>query len=205
MVRLIPKDDAFYEIFIRDGENLLAAARELDDLVTLFPDRLDERVARIQALEHEGDVLDTDIALRLEKAFITPFDREDIHELVSRLDDVVDGIQEAAETFVIYGIVEPTPEARRLAGIINAQAAQLLDALKRLDKQEGLAGCLHAIHELENEADGLSRAAIGRLFRDKMDPLEVIKFRDLYTVLEDTIDAAEDAAEVIERIVAKGS
>jgi len=89
MVRLIPKDEAFYDIFIQDGENLLAAARELDDLVIAFPDRLDERVARIQALEHEGDVIDTDVARRLEKAFITPFDREDIHELVSRLDDVV--------------------------------------------------------------------------------------------------------------------
>ncbi len=204
MVRLIPRDEAFFEVFLRDGENLLAAARELDDLVSTF-DRLDERVARIQALEHEGDMIDAEVSARLERAFITPFDREDIHELVSRLDDVVDGIQSAAETFVIYGIEEPTPEARRLAGIIAAQAAQLLEALKRLEKQEGIAPHLKEVHDLEHEADGLSRAAIGRLFRDRMDPLEVIKLRDLYTELEETIDSAEDAAEVIERIVAKGS
>jgi uncharacterized protein Yka (UPF0111/DUF47 family) len=100
MVRLIPRDEEFTKIFIRDGENLLAAARALEELVVTY-DRLDERVAAIQALEHQGDEIDAEIAKRLERAFITPFDREDIHELTSRLDDVVDGIQEVAETFVI--------------------------------------------------------------------------------------------------------
>ena len=204
MVRLIPRDEAFTEIFIRDGENLLAAARALEGMVVTF-DRLDERVAAIQALEHEGDEIDTEIAARLERAFITPFDREDIHELTSRLDDVVDGIQEVAETFVIYGIVEPTPEARQLAGIIAGQGAELLAALRLLDKPETMQAHLREVHTLENEADGLSRAAIGRLFRERMDPLDVIRFRDLYMALEETIDAAEDAAEVLERIIAKGA
>ncbi len=203
MVRLIPRDEAFTEIFIRDGENLLAAARALEGLVVAF-DRLDERVAAIQALEHEGDEIDTEIAARLERAFITPFDREDIHELTSRLDDIVDGIQEVAETFVIYGIEAPTPEARQLAGIIAGQAAELLAALRLLDKPETMQAHLRSVHTLENEADGLSRAAIGRLFRERMDPLDVIRFRDLYIALEETIDAAEDAAEVLERIAAKG-
>jgi len=203
MVRLIPRDEAFTEIFIRDGENLLAAARALEGMVVTF-DRLDERVAAIQALEHEGDEIDTEIAARLERAFITPFDREDIHELTSRLDDVVDGIQEVAETFVIYGIEKPTPEARQLAGIIAGQAAELLAALRLLDKPETMQAHLRSVHTLENEADGLSRAAIGRLFRERMDPLDVIRFRDLYIALEETIDAAEDAAEILERIAAKG-
>jgi predicted phosphate transport protein (TIGR00153 family) len=203
MVRLIPRDEAFTEIFIRDGENLLAAARALEELVVTF-DRLDERVAAIQALEHEGDQIDAEIAVRLERAFITPFDREDIHELISRLDDVVDGIQEVAEMFVIYGIAEPTPEARQLAGIIAGQGAELIAALRLLDKPETMQAHLRAVHTLENEADGLSRAAIGRLFRERMDPLDVIRFRDLYMALEETIDAAEDAAEVLERIIAKG-
>jgi len=204
MVRLIPRDEAFTEIFIRDGENLLAAARALEELVVTF-DRLDERVAAIQALEHQGDEIDTEIAARLERAFITPFDREDIHELTSRLDDVVDGIQEVAETFVIYGIEKPTPEARQLAGIIAGQAAELLAALRMLDKPETMQAHLRSVHTLENEADGLSRAAIGRLFRERMGPLDVIRFRDLYIALEETIDAAEDAAEILERIVAKGA
>jgi uncharacterized protein len=203
MPRLIPRDEAFQEIFIKDGENLLEAARTLNALFTEF-DRLDERVGTIQALEHQGDEIDIDIAARLERSFITPFDREDIHELSARLDDVVDGIQEAAETVVIYAIDAPTDEARRLAGIIAAQGEQLLEALRKLDRLETAGMHLKAIHDLENEADGLSRAAIGRLFREEVDPLTVIKLRDLYKVLEDTIDAAEDAAEVIERIAAKG-
>jgi predicted phosphate transport protein (TIGR00153 family) len=202
MVRLIPRDEAFYDIFIQDGENLLAAARKLDEMIVTY-DRLEERVAEIQALEHQGDVLDVEINKRLERAFITPFDREDIHELTARLDDVLDGIQEVAETCVIYAVERPTEEARRLAAIIGAQANQLLEALRKLNGFAGIAAHLHEVHELENEADGLSRAAIGRLFHDRMDPLDVIKWRDLYTALEDTIDAAEDAAEVIERIVAK--
>ena len=203
MVRLIPRDEEFTRIFIRDGENLLAAARALEELVVTY-DRLDERVAAIQALEHQGDEIDAEIAKRLERAFITPFDREDIHELTSRLDDVVDGIQEVAETFVIYGIVEPTPEARQLARIIAGQGAELVAALRLLDKPETMQSHLREVHTLENKADGLSRAAIGRLFRERMDPLDVIRFRDLYIALEETIDAAEDAAEVLERIIAKG-
>jgi predicted phosphate transport protein (TIGR00153 family) len=203
MVRLIPRDEEFTKIFIRDGENLLAAARALEELVVRY-DRLDERVAAIQALEHQGDEIDAEIAARLERAFITPFDREDIHELISRLDDVVDGIQEVAETFVIYGIVEPTPEARQLAGIIAGQGAELMAALRLLDKPETMQAHLQEVHTLENKADGLSRAAIGRLFRERMDPLDVIRFRDLYIALEETVDAAEDAAEVLERIIAKG-
>jgi uncharacterized protein len=203
MPRLIPRDEAFQEIFVKDGENLVLAARALNELFTSF-DRIDERVAEIQALEHAGDQIDAEIAVRLERSFITPFDREDIHELSARLDDVVDGIQEAAETIVIYGIDEPTDEARQLAGIVAAQAEQLLAALKMLDHLEGAGSHLTQVHDLENKADGLSRSAIGRLFREGGDTLRVIKLRDLYMALEETIDAAEDAAEVIERVAAKG-
>jgi predicted phosphate transport protein (TIGR00153 family) len=202
MVRLIPKDEAFQEIFVQSGENLLEAARALNALFTEF-DRLDERVGAIQALEHQGDEIGHEIAARLERSFITPFDREDIHELAARLDDVVDGVQEAAETVVIYGIETPTDEARRLAGIIAAQGEQLLEALRKLSKLETIGMHVKAVHDLENEADGLSRAAIGHLFRNGADPLTVIKLRDLYRVLEETVDAGEDAAEVLERIAAK--
>jgi predicted phosphate transport protein (TIGR00153 family) len=202
MVRLIPRDEKFFELFITDGENLLEAARKLEAMVNSY-DRLDERVAEIQALEKRGDEIDTEVALRLERSFITPFDREDIHELVVLLDDVVDGIQAAAETFIIYGIARPGDEVKQMVGILAGQAVELLAALMKLEKGKGLATHLATVHDLEHQADGLSRAAIGRLFRDKLDPLEVIKLRDLYKTLEETIDAAEDAAEVIERILAK--
>lgn len=202
MVRLIPRDEKFFDLFIKDGENLLEAARKLEAMVGSY-DRLGERVAEIQALEKRGDQIDAEIGARLERSFITPFDREDIHELVVHLDDVVDGIQATAETFVIYGIERPDDEVRQLTGILGGQAVQLLEALSKLERGRDLAGHLATVHDLEHQADGLSRAAIGRLFRDKRDPLEVIKLRDLYRTLEETIDAAEDAAEVIERILHK--
>lgn len=202
MVRLIPRDEKFFDLLIQDGENLVEAARALDAMVQDY-DRLDERMAEIQALEKRGDQIDLEVAARLERSFVTPFDREDIHELVVHLDDVVDGIQAAAETFVIYRIEQPNEEVRQLVGILAGQAVQLLEALRKLERAKDIGRHLAIVHELEHEADGLSRAAIGRLFHDGMDPLEVIKLRDLYRTVEETIDAAEDAAEVIERILAK--
>ncbi|HEY5434044.1 MAG TPA: DUF47 family protein [Candidatus Limnocylindrales bacterium] len=203
MVRLIPKDEKFFELFIKDGQIIVTAARKLEELVTKY-DRLDERLTEIQALEKQGDRVDEEIAVRLERSFITPFDREDIHELATHLDDILDGIQATAETFLIYQIETPTEEVRQMAGILTGQAVQLLEVLTKLEKdKKNLGGHLATVHDLEHQADGLSRAAIGRLFRGGIDPLEVIKLRDLYLAIEETIDAAEDAAEVIERILAK--
>jgi predicted phosphate transport protein (TIGR00153 family) len=168
-------------------------------------DRLDERVAEIQALEKRGDEIDIEISQKLEDAFITPFDREDIHELTVRLDDVVDGIQATAETFVIYDIERPTDEARDMVRILAEQGAQLVEALRKLDGLKGLEPHLEKVHELEHEADTLSRSAVARLFRNGGDPIDVIKWRDLYRELENTIDAAEDAAEAIERMFHKAT
>jgi predicted phosphate transport protein (TIGR00153 family) len=202
--RLIPKDVKFFDLFIADGENLELAARRLEELVVSY-DRLEERVAEIRVLEHRGDEIDAELNERLEKAFVTPFDREDIHELTVRIDDVVDSIQEVAETFVIYGVEKPTDEARRLAGILAAQASQIAQALRKIEGLKGLDPHLAQIHELENEADGLSRAAIGALFHEGADPLYVIKWRDVYNELEEAIDAAEDAGEIIERMIHKAA
>ena len=202
MVRLIPRDEKFFDLFVQDGENLLEAARKLESLVTSY-DRLDERITEIQALEKRGDQIDEEVLARLERAFTTPYDREDIHELVGFLDDIVDGIQGAAETFVIYQIDRPTEETREMVGILVGQAVELLAALSKLEAGKDLSAHLATVHELEHKADQLSRTAIGRLFREKMDALEVIKLRDLYSTLEDAIDAGEDAAEVIERMLAK--
>jgi hypothetical protein len=204
MVRLIPKDERFHELFVEDARIVLEAARKLEEMIGLY-DRLDERVAEIRALEHEGDEIDIEVEVRLDRAFITPFDREDIHELVSRMDDVLDGIQEIAETFVIYDVKVPTDDARRLAGILSGQASQLNEAIGKLEGMKGLEPHLKQIHDLENEADGLSRAAVARLFREGVEAIEVIKWRDVYTVMENTIDAAEDAGEVIEKIIAKNA
>jgi hypothetical protein len=202
--RLLPRDVKFFDLFIDDGVNLELAAGRLREMIEDF-DRLEERVAEIQVLEKRGDEIDREINRRLEDAFVTPFDREDIHELTARLDDVVDGIQAIAETLVIYDVKQPTDEARRLAAIIAEQSVELVAALRGLDGLKGLEPHLKRVHDLEHEADGLSRAAVARLFREAGDPLEVIKWRDLYAALEDAIDAAEDAAEAIERMNHKSS
>lgn len=202
--RLLPKDVKFFHLFVEDGEILERAGGRLREMVDRF-DHLDQRIIEIQALEKAGDEIDREINRRLEDAFVTPFDREDIHELTVRLDDVLDGIQAIAETFVIYDVTRPTEESRRLASIIAEQCVELHAALRGLDGLKDLDRHLETVHDLEHEADGLSRAAMARLFRDGGDPLEVIKWRDLYAALEETIDAAEDAAEAIERMNHKSS
>ena len=202
--RLLPKDVRFFDLFTADGENLHAAAHRLHELMSDFRN-VDEQVVEIQRLEKAGDVIDREINQRLEDAFITPFDREDIHELTVRLDDVVDGIQAVAETMVIYDIDQPTDAARELTRILAAQSVELLAALRKLDGLKDIASHLEMVHDLEHEADALSRAAIGRLFREETRAIEVIKWRDLYQQLEDAIDAAEDAAEAIERMFHKAT
>jgi predicted phosphate transport protein (TIGR00153 family) len=204
MVRLVPRDEDFVDLINQDADNLLLAARALDAMFLTY-DRLDDRVAEIQRLEKRGDEIDREIQARLERAFITPFDREDIHELAARLDDVVDGIQSVAETMIIYGVDAPTDEARDLAAILTDQAEHLVAAVRTFDRFKGIEPHLREIHELEHRADGLSREAIGGLFRPGDDPLRVIKWMDIYKELEETIDAAEDTGEIIERIVAKSS
>lgn len=203
-LRLMPRDPRFFDMFRADAQNLRSAATELAELLDSY-DRIDERIARIQELEHAGDVIGDEIVDKLDEAFITPFDREDIHELARRLDDVVDGIQETAESMRIYDITAPTEEARSLADILAEQAVELDQALGMLESMKGLAPHLRRVHELENQADGLSRAAVGRLFREANDPLHVIKWRDIYQMLENAIDAAEDAAEIVARMVHKAS
>ncbi len=203
-LRIMPRDEKFIELFIADGENLLAAAQELEAMLTTY-DRIEERVNAIRDLEHHGDEIDDELVARLERAFITPFDRGDIHELAARLDDVVDGIQEVAETFLLYGISAPTEESKTLARVLTRQAEHLLAALRLLEPMKGMEADLTAVHELENQADGMSRSAIAGLFRGQPDAVEIIKWRDVYTYLEEAIDAAEDTGEIIERMVHKAT
>jgi predicted phosphate transport protein (TIGR00153 family) len=201
-ITLLPKDTRFLDLFASAGANLAEAAAELAELVEHF-DRLEQRIASIQRLEKRGDQLDRDMNQRLENAFVAPFDREDIHELTVRLDDVVDYVQAVAESMSIFDVKEPTTDARRLAQILAEQGKELAAALAKLNKMKDLNEHLAKVHELEHEADGVSRAAIAKLFRDRGDPLEVIKWRELYLELENAIDAAEDAAEAIERMIHK--
>ena len=201
-IPLIPREERFYDMFVEDAANVLTAARTLESFFSTYEDR--ERIgAQLRDLEHRGDQMSHDIAHRLESTFVTPFDREDIHALVNRLDDILDLIEEVADTCILYHIREPTEVACRQAEIITKQCIQLREALAHLRGFRGLEPYWIEVHRLENDGDQITRQAVADLFRDGKDPLEVIKWKDVYDLLENTIDACEDAADVIERIVVK--
>lgn len=201
-LRLIPRDDRFYELFVEDAANVLNGARQLEAMLRTY-DQPETRAAEIRESEHRGDEISHEIGHRLEATFVTPFDREDIYALISALDDVLDFIEEAADTFVLYRIDAPTSTAVDQAAIIVKQAEILHEALVHLQGFKDLDRYWIEVHRLENEGDQLVRAAIARLFDEERDPLNVLKWKDIYGLLEATIDKAEDAANIIERITIK--
>ncbi len=201
-LRLIPRENKFFDLFVQDAANMVAASRVLEQMFAHFDER--ERLAsQLRDLEHVGDALSHDIGQQLEQTFVTPFDREDIHALISRLDDVVDLIEEVADTFILYGVDAPTPVAIQQCEIIVQQCEQLAEALANLRTFKGLDRFWIEIHRLENEGDRIVRRGIAGLFENGGDAVNLIKWKDIYSLLEETIDACEDAANVIERIVVK--
>lgn len=198
----IPREEKFFELFVEDAKNVLAGARLLEEFFRSYDQR--ERLAsQLRDLEHSGDSISHDIGQRLERTFVTPFDREDIHQLISRLDDIIDFIEEVADTCILYKIEEPTPTAVAQAGILVKQCEEVVRALEKLRRFKDIGPHWIEIHRLENEGDRVARKAIADLFTNGNDAIEIIKWKDIYALLEDAIDSCEDAANVIERIVVK--
>ena len=158
---------------------------------------------RSAATEHRGDEISHEIGHRLEATFVTPIDREDIHALISGLDDVLDDIEEAADTFVLYRIEAPTETAVQQASIIVKQVELLHEALAHLEGFKGLDATGSRSTASRTRATRIVRAAIAGLFQQGSDPLDVIRWKDIYGILEETIDKAEDVANIIERITIK--
>jgi predicted phosphate transport protein (TIGR00153 family) len=199
---LIPREEKFYDMFVEDAANVLAAARTLETFFGSYDQR--ERIAaQLRDLEHQGDQISHDIGHKLESTFVTPFDREDIHALISGLDDILDLIEEVADTCILYRISEPTAAARQQAEIVTRQCIQISEALNHLRDFRELERYWIEIHRLENDGDQVVRKAVAGLFQDGDSPLDVIKWKDVYDLLENAIDACEDVANVIERIVVK--
>jgi len=201
-LRLIPREERFFDLFVEEAANVLGGARQLEAMLRTY-DEPAARSAEIRTTEHRGDEISHDIGARLESTFVTPIDREDIHALISGLDDVLDLIEESADTFVLYRIEAPTATAVELASIIVKQAEQLHEALSHLKGFKDLDGYWIEVHRLENEGDRVVRTAIAGLFTNGHDAVEVIKWKDVYGTLEATIDKAEDVANIIERIAIK--
>jgi predicted phosphate transport protein (TIGR00153 family) len=198
-----PKDRAFFQLFNEAGENALKAARLLDDLIAKLPQGQEVLTREILAVEHEGDRITHDIIQRLNTMFVTPLDREDIYALATRLDDVVDYVEEAADLLGLYGIEAPMVQAREMSKVLVGACEQLAKALAELRGLHGLEPYWIEIHQLENDADRISRDAVAALFSNGTDPMAVIRWKDIFGVLEQAVDATESAAHTIEGIVIK--
>jgi uncharacterized protein len=199
---LIPREERFFDMFAEDAANVLGAARMFEAMLRSY-DAPEERAKEIRDAEHRGDEMSHEIGRKLEATFVTPFDREEIHARISALDDVIDFIEEAADTFVLYRIEAPTPVAIDQAAIIVKQCELLHEALSNLRGFRGLEKYWIEVHRLENEGDQLARKAIADLFSGGGHPIELIKWKEIYSILEETIDKAEDVANIIERITIK--
>ena len=198
----IPREEKFFELFVEDANNMLVGARLLEEMFRSYDQR--ERIAnQLRDLERKGDGISHDIGQKLEQTFVTPFDREDIHQLISRLDDVLDFIEEVADTCILYRIPEPSEPALAQAVIIVQQCEEIVRALEKLKGFKNVGPHWIEIHRLENDGDRVVRKAMADLFTNGHDAVEIIRWKDLYALLEDTIDACEDVANVIERIVVK--
>jgi predicted phosphate transport protein (TIGR00153 family) len=204
MPRLIPREVKFFEMFSEIAENVRLGAQALSDLLHNYDyATMPTAVARIADIEHRGDEMTHKILIKLNQTFITPFDREDIHLLASSLDDVLDFIFAASDRLVTYKITAPSPSAKVLAGIILKQSAELGKAVAHLDKGTHVLEHCVEVNRLENEADQVSREAIGRLFDGDYDPITLIKLKELLEVLEEASDKAEDVADVLETVILK--
>lgn len=167
--------------------------------------RIQELQGEIKALEHAGDELVHEVVRLLNRTFVTPFDREDIFALSSGLDDVLDYTDELAETFMLYRIDAVPPAANEMARLLELAVAQLQQAISKLESRKGLEEHGIEVHRIENMGDDASRLAIAELFSGAHDPLTVIKLKDVYTLLEASLDRCEDLAAVIENIVIKNA
>jgi predicted phosphate transport protein (TIGR00153 family) len=199
-----PRDRVFFELFEEAGQNIRHAADLLDRMLRNYPDSKD--LARdILLCEQEGDRITHDIISRLNHTFVTPIDREDILALASALDDIVDFTEEVADYLGLYKIEAPMDQALRLAHVLLKASEQVAEAIPRLRGFRDLSHHTVEINRLENEGDRIVREAVASLFQNGIDPMVVIRWKDLFERLEEAIDAAEHVANILEGIVIKNS
>ena len=204
MFQLIPKDNSFFTMFSAMSDNLIAGARTLVELFANYQD-VDKKIEQLHRIEREGDELTHAILTKLNQTFITPLDREDIHELASKLDDVLDFINASGARIVMYRITTPPPAAGELSAIILKQCQELQKAVSLMQKNGNILAHCVEINRLENEADLVSQQAIAQLFEREKDPINLIKIKELLEFLERATDKAEDVANVLETVVLKNT
>jgi uncharacterized protein len=201
---LLPRDRTFFDLFIEAGQNTVHASTLLDQMMSEWPDA-GSLSREILKAEQEGDRITHDIIKRLNTTFVTPIDREDIYGLATQMDDIVDFTEEAADFLGLYKIEAPMEQAGALTKVLVAACEQLATGLEHLRDFKDLDKYWIEIHRLENEGDRISRDAVASLFSNGIDPMIVIRWKDMFAVLENAIDATETAAQILEGIVIKNS
>jgi predicted phosphate transport protein (TIGR00153 family) len=204
---LLPKEDVFFDLFERAADNAHQGMLALAELLEHFDD-LEERRRRIKELEHIGDELTHEVIERLNRSFITPIDREDIHDLVCRLDDILDRVDTAVDRICLYRVDKPLIEAKGLAQCLVRSTElirEMIPHMRNMKSPQEVRLKVREVHRLESEADNLERQALVNIFEHETDPIFVIKWKNIIEVLESATDKCEDVANVIEGIVLKNA
>lgn len=202
--KLLPRDRSFFSMFVEQAENVQAGAQALVDMLQNYGDPAGA-ANQVKAYEHEGDTITHDVVKKLNQTFITPFDREDIHELATRIDDVLDLVHAVAARLVTYRIKAIRPGVLELAGTVRDSSAQIVAAVRVLEKEDHILDHCIEINRLENVADHQSRELIGQLFDQEKDPVQIIKWKEIIETLEFAADKCEDVANVIETVILKNA
>ncbi|MBV9958946.1 MAG: DUF47 domain-containing protein [Acidobacteria bacterium] len=203
LFNFLPKEEQYFSLFSQMTSHIYDAAGALVEMMNDKNGNYEEHAKRIKGIEHACDELTHSIATRLNKSFITPFDREDIYMLSGALDDIVDLIDSAARALVMYNVSQSTTYARGFADVIQSMAVQLHEMVSMLSRPSGLTPRLVELHRLENEGDDLYHAAIEELFKQETDALTVIKWKDIYEKLEAAVDRCENVSNIIESVIIK--
>src|SRR5918999_5387088 len=204
MFNFSPHREKFFELFKHSAENALAGARALKEMLDRY-ENPQESWKKLKDLEHEGDRLTHRTIRSLNQTFLTPIDAEDIHALTTALANVMDAIEAAASRMILFKIDQPTTEARELSEIIVTSTEQLVKAVSHMPRLDDIDEYCIEINRLENTADDIYRKAIGRLFENGTPPMDVIKWLDVYEILESATDRCEDVANILESIGLKNS
>ena len=207
LARLMPREGRFYDLFNAHAERIIEGSRELAAMIGSFSD-LDGHAQRIDGAERAADKITHECITLLHKSFITPFDRDQIHALITAMDDILDLIQDVAESVALYDLRRITPEAKQLAEINLMCCERVKTAvglLSNVKRPEDILKSCEEIDRLESDADRVLRAAMSKLFRDEPDVKQLIKLRTIYELLETISDRCEDVANIIEGIVIENS
>ncbi|HEX9610422.1 MAG TPA: DUF47 family protein [Gemmatimonadales bacterium] len=202
-MRLLPREEEFFDLFTEVATRNKEAAQLLRELFEAPPDRRTPHVEAIKRLEHEADQVTHEVVNRLDRTFITPLDREDIYQLASDLDDVMDAMDGCARRAQIFRLGSSPPGVRRLVEVIQRMVSVLAEAVGRLKKGDDVMRFCVEAKRLEEEGDAIYHEALGQMFENERDAIEIIKWKEIYDNLERTLDQAEDVANVVESITIK--